>query len=125
MKKSAKVIGITSLISIVTTAWTMIGASYAKAETRQFSITIKGGKVAGDSKVIRVDHHDIAVISWTSDKAAEIHLHGYDKLLKVNAGKPATIEIRAFATGRFPFTMHGHGGGHGHAALAHFEVVPE
>lgn len=93
-------------------------------ETRTFELAVQDGRLVGATKVVRVRKGDAVEITWRSDRAVEIHLHGYDSLLQLEPGKPATMKIEAFATGRFPISLHGRNG-HGHGALAYFEVLPE
>lgn len=100
---------------------------FAAAETKTIDIAIKDGKVVG-AKSVRVTQGDKVILSWTSDKPMELHLHGYDVEAKVAPGKPAEMKLDARATGRFPVEIHTHDkdkGGHGHAALFHLEVYPK
>ncbi len=98
----------------------------ARAETRVFEIEIKDGKVVG-AKSVRVTQGDKVILNWTSDKAVELHLHGYDIERRVGPDHPAAMSIDASATGRFPVEVHTgeKSGGHGHAALFHLEVYPK
>ncbi len=61
--------------------------------------------------------------AWTTDEAAEFHLHGDDIRLNLNPGAPGTMTFEAHAAGRFPVGIHG-SGGHGHCALVYLEVHP-
>ena len=82
--------------------------------------------------VVRVTEGDRVELRWTTDEAAEIHLHGYDVVLGLVPGATATMAFDAHATGRFPVTAHGFGAhgeedaGHGHdeAVLLYVEVHP-
>lgn len=93
------------------------------AEPRGFDVVLEGGKLAAGPKVIRVSEGDTVEIRWTIDTAAEVHLHGYDIETRVAPGATATMAFEAFATGRFPITLHG-SGGHGHGTLLYLEVLP-
>lgn len=67
-------------------------------------------------------------LTWHSDEAVQLHLHGYDIELNLQPGQPGVMDFTARATGRFPVTSHGfgasHGGGH-HQGLLYFEVHPD
>jgi FtsP/CotA-like multicopper oxidase with cupredoxin domain len=80
-----------------------------------------------DPNVIRVTMGDRVTLSWTSDEAGSLHLHGYDIEFEVGPGRTETMTFLASATGRFPITSHGFGGeeGHGHKALLYLEVYPD
>ncbi len=96
------------------------------AETKSFTIAIKGGKVDRRQRTIRVRKGDDVRLTVTSDKSAELHLHGYDRRLNVTPGAAATLSIAADLVGRFPVTRHGKGKGHGHhRTLFYIEVHPD
>ena len=88
-------------------------------------IRIENRQVVAPAGPIRIVEGDEITLVWISDEAVEIHLHGYDKLLRVRPGTPARMPLRARASGRFPITSHGWGThGHGHDALTYLEVYP-
>ncbi|MDA0339312.1 MAG: hypothetical protein O2910_05665 [Proteobacteria bacterium] len=81
--------------------------------------------VVPESGTIKIHEDDVVDVQWSSDEAAELHIHGYDLHINVRPGKTTNSTIKAHATGRFPITSHGWGdGGHGHDALAYLEVHP-
>jgi FtsP/CotA-like multicopper oxidase with cupredoxin domain len=95
------------------------------AEPRGFDVALEGGRLASGPKVIRVSEGETVEIRWTTDAPAEIHLHGYDIETWVAPGAPATMAFEAFATGRFPITLHGSDGrGHAHGTPLYLEVLP-
>lgn len=101
---------------------------------RRFDLAVSGGRVAGEAlgggETLRVRQGEQIVLRWLTDKAVELHLHGYDIELSVAPGTPAEMAFRADLTGRFPVTRHGGDGhdesllGHGHATLLYLEVHP-
>ena len=92
---------------------------------RVIQVKIEMRKVVAPKRAIRITENEAVELHWSSDEAVKLHLHGYDKELKVRPGKPASMSIKARATGRFPITSHGWGqGGHGHHALTYLEVHP-
>jgi hypothetical protein len=95
--------------------------------TRYVDVAIKNGAVVG-KKSVRVLKGDRVVLRWTSDKAVELHLHGYDVKRLVSPGKSAEMKIRAHATGSFPVEIHAEGDrsrGHGRNTVFHLEVYPD
>lgn len=92
---------------------------------RVVDLRIENRKVVAPKGAIRVVEGDEVELRCTSDERVELHLHGYDLKLQVRPGEPATLVIKAHATGRFPITSHRWGdSGHGHDALIYFEVHP-
>jgi hypothetical protein len=94
---------------------------------QHFDISISNRVVQLDSNVIRITQGAQVTISWTSDEAGSLHLHGYDIEFDVGPKETKSITFLAKATGRFPVTSHGFGGedGHGHKALLYVEVYPD
>ena len=104
------------------------GLSHAraqKAKSRVIDVTLKNRKVIAPKSKIRIFEGETVELRWSTDEMVKLHLHGYDKELKVLPGKPASMKIKGRLTGRFPITSHGWGrSGHGHHALTYFEVYP-
>lgn len=95
------------------------------AAHRVIRVKIEHRKVVVPKGPIRISENDTVELRWSSDEEVEVHLHGYNKELRVHPGKPASMTIQAYATGRFPVTSHGWGhAGHGHQALTYIEVYP-
>jgi hypothetical protein len=96
------------------------------AEPVRFSIAIKNRKA--DAKRIRATQGDVLELTFTSDEPAELHLHGYDKLVSVEPNAPAVLRLDAKIAGRFPIEAHRFGSGSqskgGHAALLYLEIYP-
>ena len=104
----------------------LIAAAVAQeASRRVIEARIENREVVAPAAAIRITQGDAIELVWTSDEAAELHLHGYDLEIHVQPNVPATMVIDAHATGRFPITSHGWGqGGNGHGALTYLEVYP-
>jgi len=89
------------------------------------TLEIKNRKVKEPKSAIKITQNDIVELHCSSDETMELHLHGYDKKIKIPSGKTQIILIKAHATGRFPITSHGWGdSGHSHHALIYLEVYP-
>jgi hypothetical protein len=100
------------------------------AEARRFAITIKNRKLDPAQKLIRVTRGDTLDLEFSTDEAVELHLHGYDKLIKVEPSVPAVLRLEATIAGRFSIEAHGFWSGnsgqrgHSHVVLLYLEVHP-
>ncbi len=92
------------------------------SEEKAFDLTIQGGQVVGGIKSVRVTEGDKVTLNMISDAAIEVHLHGYDIEAKVTPGAPARMSFEAFATGRFPISVHG--ADQRESTLLYLEVYP-
>ena len=70
------------------------------------SVTIADGEVSPNAERAVVSRGSTVRIQITSDAADAIHVHGYDKEVKVSAGTPASLEFVADTTGRFEIETH-------------------
>ena len=104
-----------------------LGISPAWAgEEKKFEVRIAARTVAEGGPALRASLGDRVVITWHSDEAGELHLHGYDIAIELSADAPTQTSFEAFAAGRFPFTSHGFGeSASGHEALLYLEVYPD
>jgi hypothetical protein len=107
------------------TPWRGVGQACA-AELQHFAIAITNRKVEPAHKLIRVSRGDILEIEFSTDEPAELHLHGYDKLIKVAPAAPVVLRLDATIAGRFSIEAHGFGSGKSgrHVVLLYLEVYP-
>lgn len=89
-------------------------ASGALAESdtvRTIGLKIEKGTLtnAGPGNVVRVKEGESLAISWSTDEAVKLHLHGYDIEITVQPGIPGIMKFKAFASGRFPISQHSFG----------------
>jgi hypothetical protein len=107
--------------------WRDVGNARA-AELQRFAITIKDRKVEPAQKLIRVTRGDALELEFSTDEAAELHLHGYDKLIRVAPAAPAVLRLDATIAGRFSIEAHGFAsdksGQRRHIVLLYLEVHP-
>ena len=101
----------------------------AHAADVAFDLRIERGRVPANMRVIRVKQGDHVTLRWSSDRAINLHLHGYDIEKKLEPGSAADMTFHARATGRFPVEIHtskagGGGHSHGEAPLVQVEVHP-
>jgi hypothetical protein len=76
------------------------------AELRSFAVAIKQRKIDPASRLIRVTQGDTVEIAFTSDQAAELHLHGYDLSVTLAPATAATLRFEAKFGGRFALEAH-------------------
>jgi hypothetical protein len=93
----------------------------------RIELVISERSVLREEKTIRVSQGESIELVWQSDESGELHLHGYDINFEVSPDAPTVVAFKAHATGRYPITSHGFGGGegHGHEALLYIEVYPQ
>ncbi|MES2491217.1 MAG: hypothetical protein V4607_15625 [Pseudomonadota bacterium] len=85
-----------------------------------FEIVVsKGQRVSGPAS-IQVQEGDDVELQITSDHADDLHMHGYDLHLKLQAGVPAKLAFKAEHSGRFDYELH-----HAHLELGTLEVMPK
>lgn len=70
-------------------------------EGQVVEITVKGGKVSGPDGRVKVKKGDTVTLRVTSDVADEVHLHGYDESVDVEAGGTAELTFEATLDGVF------------------------
>ena len=102
------------------------------AIAHSIAIAITGGAVPRSQRVLRVPHESLVRIEWSADRPMTVHLEGYDIFVTVGPQRPAIMQFKAFATGRFP--VHAHDGerrgassghAHGRSVLLRLEVHPK
>ncbi len=86
-------------------------------------VRIAGHQRVDGPAVLRVREGDRVRLRFIADAPVELHLHGYDRVLRLAADTEQLLEFDANRTGRFEFELHGHHGG-GHAGLGVIEVYP-
>lgn len=92
----------------------------ATAAPVEFDLTVAGGKLVSGPAGIQVAKGTQVTLRIRSDRADELHLHGYDLHVRIAAGTPAELRFTADKTGRFEYELH-----HAHLDLGAIEVRPE
>jgi hypothetical protein len=95
-------------------------AQFGAAAALEFTIAVNAGQVVSGGGVLRVKQGAAVVIRVTSDRADELHLHGYDLELALPAGKPGALAFTADKAGHFDLELH-----HAHLELGALEVQPK
>ena len=78
----------------------------AAAVDKEVVVTVAKRKVTPPTSRVEVAKGNLVRITVTSDVADELHVHGYDKTLKLPPGTPASIELRVDRTGLFEVETH-------------------
>lgn len=92
-------------------------AAVPESTPRRFHLTVP--PAPGVDGVLRVEQGESVELTVTSTEDDELHLHGYDRALKLRAGEPATLAFTAEHAGRFEIELH-----HRHAEIGALEVSP-
>ena len=90
------------------------------AEPTAIELAVADGQVVGGAKVIRLKRDDAVSLTVRSDKADELHVHGYNLHADVVPGKPSTLKFVAKRTGRFSMELHKAG-----VELGTLEIYPK
>lgn len=68
-------------------------------------IAFAGGALTGDAGAVEIGLGESVTVRVTSDKADEIHLHGYDLSAAVGPGTPAVLTFDARIPGAFELEL--------------------
>ncbi|GJF05089.1 hypothetical protein [Pseudonocardia sp. D17] len=82
-------------------------ATPAPDATRRLAVAWAGGRATGDTGKVAVAVGTPVEITVTSDRADELHLHGYDLSAALTAGGSATLRFTASLAGVFELELHG------------------
>ena len=83
------------------------GTGATAVQDRSISVTITAGRADPPVGRVEVGKGSTIRLTVTSDVPDELHVHGYDRRLTLNAGTAATLEFRADVTGMFEIETHG------------------
>ncbi len=98
-----------------------IASFSASSDIQTITIHVVDSKVVGEN-TIRLVEGDQAQLQWITDKTLQIHLHGYDIEKSIQAQSKTIMQLKAYATGRFPVSVHSHAGAE--QTLLYLEVHP-
>lgn len=99
-----------------------VATSPVPAATREnaFAFVVRDGKLVSGPAALRVRQGERVRLNIESNADDELHMHGYDLKLRIQAGEPATLEFAASRSGRFGLELHKR-----HSDLGALEVYPE
>jgi plastocyanin len=69
-------------------------------------VTVANGKVNPSGATVKVKAGQTVLIKAVSDTEDELHIHGYDKELKLTPGKAASVKFTANMKGTFEVETH-------------------
>ncbi len=90
-----------------------------KPEPRVERIRMRGRAPVGEPQTLRYERGDTIRLTFSSDVAEEVHIHGFDEYLDVPAGGTKTVRFGASLVGVFEVESHGSG-----ELLAKLEIRP-
>lgn len=92
----------------------------AVAEAQVFEWVVKNGQRVSGPELISVKVNDRVTLKLLTDRADELHLHGYELHGETLADRPAMLSFVAEHGGRFAIELHKSG-----LELATLEVLPQ
>lgn len=96
-------------------------APAAGAPLRQeFALRVADGRLASAPPALQVLLGTEVTLRIQSDRADELHVHGYDLSLRFGAAEPLALTFRADRSGRFELELHESG-----LELGALEVLPQ
>ena len=84
------------------------------------TIRIKGGKPVGGVRTLEYENGDTIALRFASDKALEVHIHGYDREFALEPGVVQVTRFKANLEGIFDIEEH-----ETEELLAKLEVSPK
>lgn len=99
------------------------GVPAGAGQTAALRLELQNGELVGESDTFRFTESEVISILWTSDRAVELHLHGYDVTVQAGPDAPGEMRFTGSVTGRFPVTSHSAGSGE-HRTLIYIEIHP-
>jgi len=92
-------------------------AEAAPASVKRFELSFPASEPT--ATVLQVMQGELVEVQVTSARDDELHLHGYELAVPLQAGVPGTLRVLAEHAGRFELELHG-----AHAEIAVLEVQP-
>lgn len=79
--------------------------SAEQSSAKTFDLVVKNKKLVSGPDTLTVTEGMQVTFNVTNDEDEELHIHGYDKSVDLEASKAATLTFTANLTGRFPFEL--------------------
>ena len=96
-----------------------VAAVVSTPQELRIDLVVQDGRRVSGPELIQAMQAQPIRLRVTSNRADELHLHGYDLRLKLQPGVAAGLSFNATLSGRFEYELH-----HAHAALGVLEVQP-
>lgn len=100
--------------------WNSFAGVAATEGVRRVDLVVQGGQLISGPRLVKLVRDEVVEMTVVSDRADELHVHGYNLYATLTPGKPATLRFTARRTGRFGFELHKSG-----ADLGVFEIYPK
>jgi hypothetical protein len=71
------------------------GSGQSGSGPRTIQVRVTGSQVQTSERRVKVKVGEQVRLEVTADRADEVHLHGYDRMVEAQPGKPAVLEFRA------------------------------
>ena len=68
--------------------------------------TVAGGKITPNTQTVKAKQGQTVMVTVTSDEADELHVHGYEKEIELQPGKPGSVTFTADTKGTFEIETH-------------------
>lgn len=68
--------------------------------------TVAGGKITPNTQTVKAKQGQSVMVTVTSDEVDELHIHGYDKEVELQPGKPGSVTFTADTKGTFEIETH-------------------
>ncbi len=81
-------------------------ASTAAQADVVITATVAGGKITPNTQTVKAKQGQSVMVTVTSDEADELHIHGYDKEVELQPGKPGSVTFTADTKGTFEIETH-------------------
>jgi hypothetical protein len=81
-------------------------ASNVTSDVMHVDLVVAHGRLVSGPTVVKVMKNDRVVLSVTSDRADELHVHGINLHLKLKPGQTDSLDFVASVTGRFTYELH-------------------
>lgn len=123
-KSCSAILSFAIVLVFAVSVWRLVPVSAwaaGPANKHSFAFNIESGHVTISTRTVRVKEGDFVEISWKADSDIELHLHGYDLLLRLKPDELRKMSFQAHTAGRYPVSTHGSGG---HGALIYIEIHP-
>ena len=118
-----------ALIAMMGMAAIGMANSVSAEELRVFELSIAERQLTSPEKTLRAREGEELEFRVRSDETAELHVHGYDLMIPLQAGETTVTRLLATVAGRFPVTLHepigNSGHGYRHKRMLYLEVHPQ
>jgi hypothetical protein len=124
-RRATRASGVGTLVVIVlwgASSFPQVCFAQSNPKEKRFEFELTAGRLVAGDKTVRVTKGDTVELRWSSDRAIDLHLHGYDVEVRAAPDAPQVMRFEARATGRFPVEIHGSSGRH--TTLIYVEVHP-